>query len=113
MARSCDSLKGFSKIVAVFTGGRKSVSEQRGHDYGDTLIMQPGDQVGGHVASLEMEIDEGYVWGALGEQALRFRRSRSRSDDIRSQGLKHTLNSLADTPGILHQEDIHPLQVVR
>jgi hypothetical protein len=45
----------------------------------DTLIMQPDDQLGGHVASPEMEVDEGYVGRALGEQALRFRRSRSRS----------------------------------
>jgi hypothetical protein len=47
------------------------------------------------------------------EQALSDRRSRGRSDDIRSQGSEHSFNSFADIRGILYQKDTQTLQMAR
>jgi hypothetical protein len=46
--------------------------------------MQPSDQAIGQFAPSEMEVDEGYAWSVLGEQALGLSRSRGWRDHVRS-----------------------------
>src|SRR5437016_975751 len=72
--------------------------------------MQPIDQVVGPLAFSEIEVDDGYIRGALGNQVLSVRRSRCWSGYVRSQYTKQSLHGLADVPGILDQEDSHALQ---
>jgi hypothetical protein len=47
-------------MVAIFAGGRKSIADPEVMITGTPLFMQPGDQGGGHFASSEMKVDEGY-----------------------------------------------------
>jgi hypothetical protein len=75
--------------------------------------MQPSDQVVGQFASSKMEVDEGYVRSMLGEKALGLSRIRGWPGHGRSQELKQALDGFADTPGILDQEDIQALQIIR
>jgi hypothetical protein len=60
-----------------------------------------------------MEVDEGHVRSVLGEQALSLGSIRGWPSHVGSQELKQALDGFADSQGILNQEDIQALQIIR
>ena len=75
--------------------------------------MQPINQVVGPLAVSQIDVDDGYVGSALGNQALGVRYGGSRTGYIRSQCAKQTLDGIADMPGIFNQEDTRAFQFRR
>jgi hypothetical protein len=65
------------------------------HDDPDPLIMQSIDQAIGPLAPSEIEVDEGYVGGMIGDQSLGLGRGRDGSVHIRSPGPKQVLQASA------------------
>jgi hypothetical protein len=72
--------------------------------------MQPIDQAVGPLAFSEIHVDDGYIRGALGNQALGVRRGRGWSGHVSSQYMKQSLHRFTEVPGILDQQDTHAPQ---
>jgi hypothetical protein len=68
------------------------------HDNTDALSMQAIDQAVGPLAPSETDVDDGYVWRVIGEQALGVGRGRGRPGHVRSHHLKQSLHGLANVP---------------
>ena len=75
--------------------------------------MQPSDQGVGRFTPSEMEVDEGDVRSAFGEQVLGLTHSRGWAGDVRSQKLKKVPDRFSDIPGILDHEDFQARQIIR
>jgi hypothetical protein len=70
-------------MVAAPTGSSEAVSDDP-EIMRYALLMEPSDQAVGQFAPSEMEVNEGYAWGVLREQALGLGRSCGWSDHARS-----------------------------
>ena len=60
-----------------------------------------------------MEVDEGDIRSAFGEQVLGLTHSRGWAGDVRSQKLKKVPDRFSDIPGILDHEDFQARQIIR
>jgi len=70
---------GFCRMAATFFRRHRKNGVAGGHDDGHALIMQSVDQAVGPFVVAQIEVDEGDVGHALGDQALGLGRGRGGS----------------------------------
>ena len=104
-AKNFSTLTGFCRMASTFPGGRETVRVARYDDDWNSLFLQPINQGVCPLAVPQIDVYDGYVGSALGNQSLGIRYGGSRTGHVRSQCTKQTLDGIADVPGILNQEN--------
>ena len=77
----------------------------RDDDDRNSLLLQPFNQGVGPLAVSQIDVDNGYVGSALGNQKFGIRYGGGWTGNVRSQCAKQTLDGVAYMPGILNQKD--------
>ncbi len=112
-ARNCFHADGFLQNGFGLSGREGNGRVTCDDDDWNALFVQSINQAVGPLAVSQIDVDDGYVRSALGNEALGIRYGGGRTGYICSQCTKQTLHGIADVPGILNQEDTRAFQFRR